>query len=394
MKFDVFTEVQKKECEQNGGFGQLLRETVEQAQAADAAGYSCWWQVEHHCSADFSYSSCPELILSAVAHATARLRIGHAGILVPLEINHWLRSAERSAMLDQISNGRMEVGLARSSGMEWSTFNVPNGDQTAINDLIEVTRMLPKAWTEEPFRWQSDRWSLADRVVQPKPVQAPHPPMWHTGSSPSTFQRAGDMGVGMICTSLFTPVDALAGMVDIYKQAIDACESPAGHEINNQVGVFTFVHVAESEKAAIESNALRSAVWYVASVPRIYGIDREQFFTTVRGNIDPRSTPSYEQVEQAPLTEADLEDEAPAVALIKRELMGQEVSNEEIYEAVKDIDSLVIGDVDTCRRKVEKFKDVGFDRLLCMHQFGELRHEDIVASMARMGAEVLPHFGK
>ncbi len=138
MKFDVFTEVQKKECEQNGGFGQLLRETVEQAQAADAAGYSCWWQVEHHCSADFSYSSCPELILSAVAHATTRLRIGHAGILVPLEINHWLRSAERSAMLDQISNGRMEVGLARSSGMEWSTFNVPNGDQTAINDLGRV----------------------------------------------------------------------------------------------------------------------------------------------------------------------------------------------------------------------------------------------------------------
>ena len=62
MKFDVFTEVQKKECEQNGGFGQLLRETVEQAKAADVAGYDCWWQVEHHCSADFSYSSCPELI--------------------------------------------------------------------------------------------------------------------------------------------------------------------------------------------------------------------------------------------------------------------------------------------------------------------------------------------
>lgn len=392
MKFDVFTEVQKRDCDTNGGFGQLLRETVDQARAADEAGYDGWWQVEHHCSADFSYSSCPELILSAVAHATRNIRIGHAGILVPLEINHWLRSAERSAMLDHISNGRMEVGLARSSGMEWSTFNVPNGDETAINDLIEVTNMLPKAWTEDPFSWESDRWSLTPKSVQPKPVQSPHPPLWHTGSSPGTFQRAGDMGVGMICTSLFTPVGALSGMVDIYKNAIAECKSPAGHEINNQVGVFTFVHVAESVKAAIESNALRSAVWYVASVPRVYGVDREQFFTTVRGNMDPRSKPSYEQVENAPLTSS--EDENAAVSLIKRELMGEEVSNEEIYEAVKDIDSLIIGDVETCRRKVEKFRDAGFDRLLCMHQYGELSHESIVSSTELFGAEVMPHFKK
>ncbi len=212
MKFDIFTEVQKKECEQNGGFNQLLRETVGQAQAAEAAGFEGWWQVEHHCSADFSYSSCPELILSAIAHATEKRRIGSAGFLVPLEINHWLRTAERAAMLDQISNGRMQVGLARSSGMEWATFGVPDGDTTALNDLLEVTRMLPKAWTEESFSWQSDRWSVEDKSVQPKPFQAPHPPIWHTGSSPGSFQRAGEMGVGMMCTTLFTPVETLAGM--------------------------------------------------------------------------------------------------------------------------------------------------------------------------------------
>lgn len=392
MKFDIFTEVQKKDCGQNGGFSQLLKETVEQAQVAEAAGFEGWWQVEHHCSADFSYSSSPELILSAVAHATNRLRIGHAGILVPLEINHWLRSAERSAMLDHISGGRLNVGLARSSGMEWSTFGVPNGDETALNDLIEVTRMLPKAWTEESFSWKSDRWSVEGKNVQPKPLQTPHPPLWHTGSSPSTFQRAGEMGVGMLCTTLFTPVEVLGGMVDIYKKAIAACDHPAGQFVNDQVGVFTFVHVAESEKAAIESNALRSAVWYVATVPRLYGIDTEQFFNTVRGNIDPRSKPSYAQIEQAELTEADLEGETPAVALIKRELMGHQLTNEEIYEAVRDIDSIVIGDVDTCRKKIEKFRDCGFDRLLCMHQYGELAHQDIVASTARFGAEVMPHF--
>ena len=96
MLFDVFTEVQKKDCEQHGGYGQLLRETVEQAKAAEDAGINGWWQVEHHCSADFSYSSTPELILSAIAGATDKTRIGSAGFLASLQINDCGANAARS----------------------------------------------------------------------------------------------------------------------------------------------------------------------------------------------------------------------------------------------------------------------------------------------------------
>ncbi len=128
-------------------------------------------------------------------------------------------------------------------------------------------------------------------------------------------------------------------------------------------------------------------------MPKLYGIDRELFFQTVRGNIDPRSQRSWEQVEQAPVDEEDVQtEENPAVALIKRELMGQEVSNEEIYESVRDIDSVVIGDPKTCRKKIERFREAGFDRLLCMQQYGELAHEDILKSTALLGAEIIPHF--
>ena len=394
MLFDVFTEVQKKDCDRHGGYGQLLRETVEQARAAEDAGMNGWWQVEHHCSADFSYSSTPELILAAIASATEKIRIGSAGFLAPLEINHWMRTAERAAVLDHISNGRMEVGLARSSGMEWSTFGVPDGGTTSLTDLVEITNLLPKAWTEESLTWKSDRWSVEGKNVQPKPVQKPHPPIWHTGSSPDSFRRAGEMGVGTLCTTLFTPVDMLADRVDIYKKAVSGCDSPAGHFINNQAGVFTFVHVAESEKAAIESNAYRSAIWYVASVPRIYGISRDLFFQTVRGNIDPRSKFVWDQANDAPLTEDELDDENPAVALIKQELAGHEITNEEVFEAVRDIDSVVIGDVDTCRKKIARFKEAGFDRLLCMQQYGELSHEEILKSTARLGAEIVPYFAE
>ncbi|MGD8417661.1 MAG: LLM class flavin-dependent oxidoreductase, partial [Pseudomonadales bacterium] len=83
MKLDIFTEIQRRACDANGGFAELLRDSIDQARAADAAGFSCWWQVEHHCTPDFSYSSCPEMILQEVARATERLRVGHAGVLAP-----------------------------------------------------------------------------------------------------------------------------------------------------------------------------------------------------------------------------------------------------------------------------------------------------------------------
>jgi len=196
MKLDIFSEIQKRDCDAHGGFARLLAESIEQAKLADELGYSCWWEVEHHCTPDFSYSSCPELVLAAIGHATKRLRLGHAGILVPFKINHPLRAAERVAVLDHLTNGRVEAGLAKSGGKEWETFEITESE--ASEDLVEATRLFPRAWTEESLSWQSKRWHVEGRNVLPKPVQTPHPPLWHTCSSPSSFTRAGELGVGVL----------------------------------------------------------------------------------------------------------------------------------------------------------------------------------------------------
>jgi alkanesulfonate monooxygenase SsuD/methylene tetrahydromethanopterin reductase-like flavin-dependent oxidoreductase (luciferase family) len=54
MKLDIFSEIQKRDCDANGGFARLLAESIEQAKLADELGFSCWWEVEHHCTPDFS----------------------------------------------------------------------------------------------------------------------------------------------------------------------------------------------------------------------------------------------------------------------------------------------------------------------------------------------------
>lgn len=391
MRLDIFTEIQRRACADNGGFAGLLEDSLAQARAADDAGFSCWWQVEHHCTPDFSYSSCPEMILQEVARATRRLRVGHAGVLAPFEINHPLRAAERAALLDNLSGGRLELGLAKSGGKEWETFGVSEAQAAA--DLVEATRLIPKAWTESPFSWCSERWSVQNRDVLPKPVQQPHPPLWHTCSSPPSFVRAGELGVGVLATTLFAPLEQLSAMITGYREAAAACTAPAGAVQNNQVGVFTFVHAAKSDKAAIDSGAPQAALWYVSSAPRVFNVPRDIFYSAIRGSTDPRSAGSIAVLEQAEQPDpSDLSDPNPVVALLKREFAGEQISNEEIFEVIRHLDSVVIGSVATCRKKMAGFRDIGVDRLMCLVQMGAVAQRDILATIRLIGAELLPEF--
>jgi alkanesulfonate monooxygenase SsuD/methylene tetrahydromethanopterin reductase-like flavin-dependent oxidoreductase (luciferase family) len=391
MKLDIFTEIQKRDCEANGGFAQLLEESLEQARVADQAGFECWWQVEHHCTPDFSYSSCPEMILQEVARATTRLRIGHAGVLAPFEINHPLRAAERTALLDVLSGGRLEVGLAKSGGKEWDTFGV--SEEQAARDLAEMTRLLPKAWTEVPFAWDPPRFRVAERDVLPKPLQRPHPRLWHTCSSPAAFVRAGELGVGVLATTLFAPLDVLATMIESYRTTLRACREPAGHTPNDQVGVFTFVHAAKTEREAIESGAPQAALWYVSSAPRVFNVPRDIFYTAIRGSTDPRSQGSIAALTEAERPDAtDTTDPNPVVALLKRDFAGETISNEEIFETIGKLDSVVIGDVETCRRKMAGFRDIGVDRLMCLMQMGNVPQNAVLSSIRLAGERLIPHF--
>src|SRR5580658_5497510 len=166
MKFDVFCEIQRSFPWADGqDEASLIRETVDQARTADAAGFDAWWQVEHHGAPQFSYSAAPEIILTAIALATKRLRVGHAGVLAPFRINNPLRVAERAATLDILSGGRFELGLAKSGGKEWETFGVD--PQRARDEVAEAMRLIPRLWTEENVAFSSPTLDMPARTLTP-----------------------------------------------------------------------------------------------------------------------------------------------------------------------------------------------------------------------------------
>ncbi len=395
MKFDIFCEIQRADISTPEQERLLLANTLDEARAADRHGFDVWWQVEHHGAPEFSYSSAPEVVLTAIAMNTRRLRVGHAGVLAPFRINGPLRVAERGAMLDVLSNGRFELGLAKTGGKEWDTFGV--NPETARDELREAIQVIPKMWTQPSFSWNSKLFHMPERQVIPRPLQKPHPRLWQTASSPESFRMAGDLGVGVLGTTLLSPMEYMKSLLDEYDAGIASCKEPAGECINGQKGVFTFVHVADTRKQAIANGAAWSALWYVHFAAIAFAVPRSVWYDQIRAGINPHLArkAAYNSVAIKGDDPTSLEitpDELPAIVLLKRLARGENVSNEEAHETIENLDSVIIGDPDVCRRKIQKYYDIGVDRLMCLMQFGRIPHQAVLRSLELTGEHLIPAF--
>ncbi|MGE5596316.1 MAG: LLM class flavin-dependent oxidoreductase [Hyphomicrobiales bacterium] len=388
MKIDVFCEVETADTSAPNFEHRLIKNTLAQAVAADQAGFDCWWEVEHHGAVGMSYSSAPDLMLTAIASRTKRMRVGHSAVLAPHNFSHPIRIAERAATLDLISDGRLEMGFARSTIPEWRLFQIEPDDTR--NQLERAMRMVPKIWTQERFSWHDGVFEIENAPIIPKPLQKPHPPMWQAASSPDSFLMAAHCGVGALGVTLLTPVDAMGGLLQMYRDAVKDAE-PAGSFVNNQTGVFTFVHVAESTRKAIENGAAEAAAWYINTIVRFFEL--QQMLKQMEDAAAPKDAAGTGLVgaihapgEQQSATALD------SMALIHRLANNEDVSSEEVYEVLGREDSIIIGDPEICRRKMKHYQEIGVDRLLCFQQVGGLSHEAVMDSIRLVGEHIIPHF--
>lgn len=398
MEIDIFCEIEKANLRPGGEY-QLLHESIAQAELADRVGYGCWWEVEHHGAVEMSYSSAPEVILAALSQRTKRIRLGHAAVLAPHNINHPVRIAERAATLDLLSDGRLEMGFARSTIPEWRTFQT-DPDETR-QQQVDAMRMVHQMWTQEKFSWDGERIKIKDLQVIPKPLQKPHPPMWSTCTSEDGFRMAGEMGVGVLGVTLMLPIETMAVLFDTYRQALKSAE-PVGSLTNAQAGVFTFVHCAETMDKAIENGAAAACAWYNNAIVKFFELkelllQQEEAIrasgaagdlTGVKldagagliGDIQAEGVDYQTELAQATLR------------IVGRLARGEELSPEEVFGVLNEQDSIIIGDPATVRRKMERYRDIGTDRLLCFQQVGGLEHSKVMESIRLVGEEVIPYF--
>jgi alkanesulfonate monooxygenase SsuD/methylene tetrahydromethanopterin reductase-like flavin-dependent oxidoreductase (luciferase family) len=140
--------------------------------------------------------------------------------------------------------------------------------------LPEIVRM----WKDEEYSYDGKFFSMPTRNVLPKPYSKPHPAIWMAAGSPSTFDLAAELGVGVLCFGFSTP-DQLTPLVARYKEKIGDCTNPVGGFVNNNVMITTQMICSEDGNKArqtflnAESNYHLSLVFrYLDTFPKPAGL--------------------------------------------------------------------------------------------------------------------------
>jgi alkanesulfonate monooxygenase SsuD/methylene tetrahydromethanopterin reductase-like flavin-dependent oxidoreductase (luciferase family) len=357
MEFGLFVQahvpLQEMQADPAGAEHARLMRELELAEVCDRAGFKYVWSVEHHFLEEYSHISASEIFLPYVAARTKRVHVGSAIYNITPPVNHPARIAERVAMLDHLSEGRFEFGTGRgSSSTEFKGFGIPDGDTTRAmfdESLREILRM----WKTERYSYDGRFFSMPERNVLPKPYTKPHPPIWVACGSPSTFEKAGRLGLGALCFSLGSPKD-FAPLIKVYKDAVRHAE-PVGDWVNDNVACVTALVCDEDGQRArrhaldMGSGRHTSLVFkYLDTFPR------------------PAGVPAWPQLIPDP-TPAQLEE---------RIASGQRI----------------VGDPDECARAVQQYADVGCDQIIFGVLASTLPQEVAIRSCQLFGREVIPRF--
>ena len=175
------------------------REGIELAAEADRLGFDSIWVSEHHGEAD-GYCPSPVVAGAALAVAAPNCRIGQAIALAPLH-GHPLRLAEDLSVLDNLSGGRVEIGLGQGyRPAEFEMFGWPYAKRTtAFEESLDI---LGQAWRGEPFDYEGRVFKVKSGLLRPPPVKPGSLPLWVGAAAPTARARAVRHRAGLLVAPL------------------------------------------------------------------------------------------------------------------------------------------------------------------------------------------------
>jgi alkanesulfonate monooxygenase SsuD/methylene tetrahydromethanopterin reductase-like flavin-dependent oxidoreductase (luciferase family) len=213
MKFGLFGSAQANSGALGPETGQGFRDWLDDNVEAEALGYASTFLVEHHFTG-WNQVSATLMLLTALAMRTSTLRLGTAVIVLPW--HNPVLLAEQAATLDLISGGRLDLGVGKGyRHSEFHGFRIAPEEAEARFD--EAIGLMTRAWsTRERFSHDGRFWHFADIVVEPPPMQRPHPPLWVAAGSEASIRRAAARGFNLILDQYASP-QALGERIRIYR---------------------------------------------------------------------------------------------------------------------------------------------------------------------------------
>ena len=350
MKFGMFYVL---ECP-DGDFSRAYKEMLGQIEYAEELGYDSVWLAEHHGSPYGSLPS-PQVAMAAIAKITERMRIGLAVSILPFD--HPVRVAEDFAMVDVISNGRLDLGVGRGyQPREFKMLGLEDKQQHSREIFEESLDIIVGLWENETFSYKGKHFQLEDVTITPRPVQKPRPPLYVAAISPQTFHLVKKYDMNVLVTPTLMSLEELKTFVLEAKRDLVA----AGHDpLELNFPMNWQMHLAETEEEAL-SRPSEALDWYFNLVMKL----------VPKG---PNAPKGYEYM-------ANLADAF--------EQMGGVDIN-----MLREGGIILLDTPAKVRDKIEEVRtEIGQQEIFTWMRIGGLEDKKVRASMKLFAEEVMPHF--
>lgn len=350
MQFGTFSPLQIPRPWDEGSEVAAYRNALAQVELCDRLGFSHAWAMEHHFLEEYSHSSAPEIFLAACSQITRRIRLGHGVVLMPSGYNHPARVAEKLAVLDIVSNGRVEWGTGEgSSAMELDGFNIPVANKRT--QWEEAVTECAKMLALDPYPgFTGTSFSMPCRNVVPKPVQKPHPPLWLACSNRESIKRAARLGMGAMTFAFVDPADAKEWVDDYYRIIKEECV-PIGGAVNANIMMVTGLSVHSDPAEAVRRGG-DGFNFFNYALHHFYAF----------GSYKPGRTDLWKEYESA---------------RGKIPMAGPERG---------------IGSPSDLRKYLRQFEAAGVDQIAFIPQCGRVSHEHVCESLKLFASAVMPEF--
>ena len=281
MRFSLFAHMERWTPEVS--HRQLFEDLTELVLLAEAGGFGTVWIGEHH-SMEYTISPSPMPLLSYLAGQTSTIRLGAGTIIAPFW--HPVRAAGECALLDVISNGRMEVGLAR--GAYQFEFDRLMGGMPAVEGGAHLREMIPalRALWQGDYAQDGEVWSFPTATSVPKPIQQPGPPVWVAARSPESHDFAVANGCNVMVTPLMKGDEEVADLASKFEKALTDHADVARPDL--MVLRHTFVHSPD------EPDAWRPAAEAIGRYYRTFDAWAGNKTTPTDGFLEPSPESKFE----------------------------------------------------------------------------------------------------
>lgn len=248
MKFGVFDHIDRSPLPLGEQFAMRLR----LIEAYDRAGFYAYHLAEHHAT-PLGMSPAPSVFLAAVAQRTRHLRFGP--LVYTLALHHPLRLIEEVCMLDQMSGGRLELGIGRGiSPYEVGYWGVDAKQSQSI--YAEALEVVLLGLRTRNLTYEGKHFRFRDVPIELEPVQRPHPPLWYGVAKPESTEWTARHRVNIVCGG---PAKGLAALTGRYREHWRA----AGHNgALPLLGMRSFVVVADTDDAALAIAKRAYRMWF------------------------------------------------------------------------------------------------------------------------------------